>query len=207
MIVHRRARGQGIATALMRELESVAREQGKTLLVLDTADKTAEHVYERTGWTRLGTIPNYALMPGGAPCDTVVFYRDLTKSGAASNRLENVIPILRVADVKRSVAYYIDRLGFTDSWLWSDGFGGVSRDKTQIYFCKGSQGCPGTWIWSGVNDVEKLYEELKKRGAKIRVPPRNYPWALEMHVEDPDGHTIRFGSEPKEDRPFEEFIE
>ena len=34
-------------------------------------------------------------------------------------------------------------------------------------------------------------------GAKIRVPPRNYPWALEMHVEDPDGHTIRFGSEPE----------
>jgi len=206
MIVHRRARGQGIATALMGELEKVARECGKTLLVLDTADATAERLYHRTGWTHLGKIPNYALMPDGAPCDTVVFYRDLTKP-APRNQIENVIPILRVEDIHRSVAYYVERLGFTNSWLWGEGFGGVSRDKMQVYFCKGSQGSPGTWIWSGVNDVEQLYEEFKKRGAKIRVPPRNYPWALEMHVEDPDGHTIRFGSEPKEDRPFEEFVE
>ena len=79
MIVHRRARRQGIAAALMREAEQIARESGKTLLVLDTADATAERVYERTGWVRVGTIPNYALMPDGAPCDTVFFYRDLSK--------------------------------------------------------------------------------------------------------------------------------
>ena len=33
-------------------------------------------------------------------------------------------------------------------------------------------------------------------GVKIRMAPTNYPWALEMHVEDPDGNVIRFGSEP-----------
>ncbi|HLJ73813.1 MAG TPA: GNAT family N-acetyltransferase, partial [Thermoanaerobaculia bacterium] len=75
MIVHRRARRQGIATALMRELEKAARESGKTLLVLDTADPAAERVYERAGWNRLGTIPKYALRPNGGFCDTVVFYR------------------------------------------------------------------------------------------------------------------------------------
>jgi len=26
--------------------------------------------------------------------------------------------------------------------------------------------------------------------------------AFEMQVEDPDGHVLRFGSEPKADRPF-----
>ena len=204
MIVHRRARGQGIATALMRELEKVARECGKTLLVLDTASETAEHVYERTGWTRLGKIPNFALMPDGAPCDTVFFYRDLNRS--KRNEIENIQPILRVADIQRSLAYYVDVLGFTKA-PWGDGFTSVSRDRCGIYLCEGSQGTPGTWIWAGVNDVGELYEEFRKSGAKIRVPPRNYPWALEMHVEDPDGHTIRFGSEPKDDRPFEEFIE
>jgi predicted enzyme related to lactoylglutathione lyase len=48
-----------------------------------------------------------------------------------------------------------------------------------------------------VEDVEKLQEELKARGVTIRMPPTNFPWALEMHVEDPDGNVIRFGSEPK----------
>jgi hypothetical protein len=32
--------------------------------------------------------------------------------------------------------------------------------------------------------------------------PANFPWALEMHVADPDGHVLRFGSEPILGRPF-----
>jgi len=30
------------------------------------------------------------------------------------------------------------------------------------------------------------------------MEPTNFPWAKEMHVEDPDGNVIRFGSEPDE---------
>jgi uncharacterized glyoxalase superfamily protein PhnB len=65
------------------------------------------------------------------------------------------------------------------------------------------QGCTGTWAWIGVEDVQSLYEEYRASGAKVRHPPRNYPWALEMHVEDPDSHVLRFGSEPLPDRPFD----
>ena len=38
--------------------------------------------------------------------------------------------------------------------------------------------------------------------AMIRTPPANRPWAYEMRVSDPDGHVLRFGSEPREDEPF-----
>jgi GNAT superfamily N-acetyltransferase len=80
MLVHRRARGQGIAAALMRAAEATALDCGKNLLVLDTVTGgTAERLYERLGWRRVGVIPRYALMPGGEPCDTTVFYRDLTR--------------------------------------------------------------------------------------------------------------------------------
>lgn len=78
MLVHRRARRRGVGEALMRMAEETARECGKTLLVLDTADRTAERLYERTGWTRVGEVPNFALMPDGAPCATVFYYRDLS---------------------------------------------------------------------------------------------------------------------------------
>jgi GNAT superfamily N-acetyltransferase len=77
MLVHRRARRQGLGAALMRAAESAARECGKTLLVLDTASDDAERVYERLGWVRVGTIPGYALLPRGGLCDTTVYYRDL----------------------------------------------------------------------------------------------------------------------------------
>ena len=78
MLVHHRARRQGLGEALMRAAEDAARERGKTLLVLDAVTGgDAERLYERLGWHRVGVIPDYALMPDGAPCDTTVFYRDL----------------------------------------------------------------------------------------------------------------------------------
>jgi GNAT superfamily N-acetyltransferase len=78
MLVHRRARRQGLGAALVRAAESAAREHGKTLLVLDAVtDGDAARLYERMGWMRVGIIPRYALMPGGEPCDTTVYYRDL----------------------------------------------------------------------------------------------------------------------------------
>ena len=77
MLVHRRARRQGLGAALMRAAEGTARECGKTLLVLDTANDDAERLYERLGWTRVGVIPGYALLPQGGLCGTTVYYRNL----------------------------------------------------------------------------------------------------------------------------------
>lgn len=75
MLVHRRARRQGLGEALMQAAELVARESGKTLLVLDTASEDAERLYTRLGWQRCGVIPGYALLPQGGLCDTTYFYR------------------------------------------------------------------------------------------------------------------------------------
>jgi ribosomal protein S18 acetylase RimI-like enzyme len=77
MLVHRRGRRQGLGEALMRSAEDVARQAGKTLLVLDTSSDSAERLYERCGWTRVGVIPGYALWPGGGLCATTYFYREL----------------------------------------------------------------------------------------------------------------------------------
>ena len=77
MLVHRRARRQGLGAALGRAAEATARECGRTLLVLDTASGEAERLYERLGWMRVGVIPGYALLPRGGFCDTTVYYRNL----------------------------------------------------------------------------------------------------------------------------------
>jgi GNAT superfamily N-acetyltransferase len=77
MLVHRRARRLGLGAALMRAAEATARECGKTLLVLDTASDDAERLYERLGWTRVGVIPGFALLPQGGLCGTTVYYRNL----------------------------------------------------------------------------------------------------------------------------------
>ncbi len=74
-------------------------------------------------------------------------------------------------------------------------FEGATRD----------QGQAGTWLWVGVEDIEPLVEDYRARGATVRHPPTNYPWAYEMQIEDPDGQVLRFGCEPKADQPFGEW--
>jgi GNAT superfamily N-acetyltransferase len=81
MLVHHRARRQGLGAALMRAAEAAARECGKTLIVLDAVTGgDAARLYERLGWVRVGDIPGYALFPQGGLCSTTVFYRDLGES-------------------------------------------------------------------------------------------------------------------------------
>jgi len=77
MLVHRRARRRGLGAALMQEAERVARDCGKSLLVLDTASEDADRLYARLGWQRCGVVPGYALLPQGGLCATTYFYRVL----------------------------------------------------------------------------------------------------------------------------------
>jgi len=120
----------------------------------------------------------------------------------AKTKFEHANPILSVSDMAASVSYYVGTLGFRNADWGTDAFTSVNRDTAGIYLCQGRQGRPGTWVWIGVEDVATLYEEYKTSGARIRKAPENYTWAYEMHVEDPDGHVLRFGSEPRTDRPL-----
>jgi hypothetical protein len=127
----------------------------------------------------------------------------MSQKDALRTKFENSAPILNVADMSVSVRYYVDVLGFKNANWGGNDFTSVSRDCASIYLCRGSQGHAGTWVWIGVEDVEALHQEYLVSGANIRHTPRNLPWAMEMQVEDPDGHVLRFGSEPRTDRPFE----
>jgi GNAT superfamily N-acetyltransferase len=81
MLVHRRARRLGVGAALLAAAEQSALDAGKTLLVLDTASADAERLFVRQGWQRCGQIPDYALLPTGAPCATTIFFKFLGRAG------------------------------------------------------------------------------------------------------------------------------
>lgn len=111
-------------------------------------------------------------------------------------RFENSQPILRVESMEKALEFYVGLLGFQNASWGGNDFTSVNRDQAGIYLCRGDQGTGRAWIWIGVEDAAKLHDEFMARGVAILMPPRNFPWALEMHVEDPDGNVIRFGSEP-----------
>lgn len=120
----------------------------------------------------------------------------------------NAIPVFPVEDVAKSVEYYLTMLGFKLNWGGQDGqLASVTRGRCTIFLCEGDQGHAGTWTWIGVPDAQVLFEELKAKGAKIRHPPTNYFWALEMQVEDLDGNVLRLGSDPKPGEPYGEWLD
>ena len=77
LLVHRAARNRGIGVALMTRAEAEAKARGRTLLVLDTAGAEAERLYARSGWQRVGVVPDYAMWPAGGFCDTVFFWKKI----------------------------------------------------------------------------------------------------------------------------------
>lgn len=78
LLVHRKARGLGLARQLMESASTEARKHSKTLLCLDTATGSpAEAIYAHLGWEKAGIIPNYALFPDGSYCATTLFYKGI----------------------------------------------------------------------------------------------------------------------------------
>jgi uncharacterized glyoxalase superfamily protein PhnB len=131
-----------------------------------------------------------------------------TSAGASSPMdFGNAIPILRVASLEASLAYYVEALGFQVQWK-VEGYASVRRGKASLMLSVGDQGHPGTWVWIGVEDADALQDELRMRGAVIRHPPTNYPWgSRELHVTDPDGHVLRLGADVKEGEPIGEWLD
>jgi catechol 2,3-dioxygenase-like lactoylglutathione lyase family enzyme len=132
---------------------------------------------------------------------------EIQKPLAATTAFECINPILRVQNLVASVDYYVNVLGFKIDWQDPGIMTSVSRERCCIFLCEGDQGHPGSWVWIGVDDAEALFAEYRGKGAKIRHPPTNYPWACEMQVEDPDGNVLRLGSDTKKDRPFGEWLD
>lgn len=78
LLVAPTARRAGVAEALMRAVEALARDLGRTLLNLDTVHEgDAYRLYARLGWTRVGEIPDYALTPHGALAATTIYFKRL----------------------------------------------------------------------------------------------------------------------------------
>ena len=111
-------------------------------------------------------------------------------------KLLKAVPILYADDVTVSTQYFIEQLKFEGFWHWGDppDFAGVHRDGVEVFFCKGGQGQPATWLSIVVDDVDAYFELIKHSGAKILSLPQTMEWNMrEMLIECPDGHMLRVG--------------
>jgi catechol 2,3-dioxygenase-like lactoylglutathione lyase family enzyme len=108
---------------------------------------------------------------------------------APGGTLHHINPILSVSDLRVSITFYTEVLGFELLHTFGDPatFGIVRRDQHEIYLCVHGQGQPGTWLALFVSDPAALYERFVANGVKVLMP---YDGG-EFRVEDPDSHVLR----------------
>lgn len=122
---------------------------------------------------------------------------------AMDTRVERINPYIDVKNISNSVKYDVDILGF-ELYFQSPDFGIIERNGHQIHLTKSKGKIEPGRIWIGVEELESLFEQYRKNGAKITQNPTNYSWAYQMAVEDLDGNQLIIGSAPKIGEAFED---
>ena len=119
--------------------------------------------------------------------------------------LTGISPVLLVADIERSVAYYRDQLGF-ECEVYGDPpeFASARRGEATLLLalCREPERIVPNWhivhnMWNAyirVDDADAIYAEVQERGAGIDYTIYDAPHGFrEFGVQDPDGHDIAFG--------------
>lgn len=111
------------------------------------------------------------------------------------------MPVLNVASIDRSLAFYRDQLGFQGHGVWGDppAFTIVQRGNVTIALDTHGGGRPAGGGWTAylyVSDADALADELRSKGVALASEPEDKPWnCREFEVRDPDGHLIGFGQD------------
>ena len=121
------------------------------------------------------------------------------------------MPVLQVADVTRSEAFYCDKLGFNSHGTWGDGpeFAIVQRGRVTIALDRSRDDgpVPTNQYWAAyiyVADADALCDEFRRNEVEIvRGPEDTFYGSRDFDVRDPDGHLLAFGHdlEPDESEP------
>lgn len=114
-------------------------------------------------------------------------------------------PVLQVADVPASAAWYRDRLGFEIGGLWGEppAFAIVGRGAVTVFLdasrAAAGEPLPVNQYWAAyiyVDDVAALIDEFRERGTTpLRGPEDTFYGCREVDVRDLDGYTICFAQD------------
>lgn len=113
-------------------------------------------------------------------------------------QFRSVSPILSVASVERSIAFYESVLGFRLGWKWGSptSVASVCRDDVELMLelaPSAAIACP-TKMYIVLAGLEHYYGEMVAAGAKVIHPLAARDYGMkDCRVADPDGNEISFG--------------
>jgi hypothetical protein len=110
------------------------------------------------------------------------------------------IPVLASLDIGESRDFYVDKLGFSESYR-DDGYLIVRRGEMELHFWLTQDRIhpENTSCYIRGGEVVALYDEYKARAVERLSPFEVRPWDMkEFHIHDPHGNLLRFGCSPQE---------
>jgi uncharacterized glyoxalase superfamily protein PhnB/GNAT superfamily N-acetyltransferase len=116
-------------------------------------------------------------------------------------------PIFAVRDVKATIAFYKDILGFSGEWFWGDPvmFGGARMGEVAVMFHQQpaiAEHIEGHEHYFWCEAIDELCEKHRAAGARIINPIENKPWGVrEYTVRDLNGYHLRFSGPPTYEKP------
>ena len=117
------------------------------------------------------------------------------------SNFSHAVPFIPVRDLKETIGYYRDQLGFSNEWFWEDTDAGILRNDLRLLFMQDAEFVSRInsnnrhfeicWF---VSNVEEVYEEFKQKGVKIVSELEFKPWKIkEFTVEEINGYWLRIG--------------
>ena len=110
-------------------------------------------------------------------------------------------------DVELSAAFYADVLGgevvvkgeptvvkLANGWVIINAGGGPTDDKPDVVLEPPSDSHrTSSFLNIRVADIQKAYEEWKRKGATFLTPPKQHAREIRCYMRDPDGYLIEVG--------------
>ena len=110
-------------------------------------------------------------------------------------KLSRIAPELPVADLKRSIEYYEQKLGFqVVARMPSGDYAIMERDEIAIHlFTDDDHSSSPVGIHIFTEDLDLLHAELQERGARVSQGIIRKPWGnRDFRVNDDSGNEIKF---------------
>lgn len=102
--------------------------------------------------------------------------------------------LFHVSDLPRAVKFYRDVLGLkqevlSEEYQWAE-FNCGNLTLALKASAKPAELAAGARLAFAVEDISAAHEELKKRGARILLPPQDHGCCRHLEIVDPDGHVV-----------------
>jgi len=114
-------------------------------------------------------------------------------------KFQRVNPFLPVNNLKDTLSFYKNKLGFYDEWTWEEMDGGIRRDDMHLIFQQAPAytrliNSSSHWfvlMWF-VDNADEVYKEFKEKEIELISEIGDRPWGTrEFSIRDINGYEIR----------------